>query len=78
MRLAIHPPYSADLAPSDFFPFGYVKNCLQGPTFQSHGEFLAGIVVVLGQIPIETLQHVFEHWMERPEWICQDNGICYP
>jgi hypothetical protein len=41
---------------------------LQGITFQSQDEWLAGIVAVLGQIPIETLQRVFEHWMKRLEW----------
>jgi hypothetical protein len=78
MRLATHPPYSADLAPSDFFLFGHVKNRLHGITFQSHDESLAGIVAVLGQIPIETLQRVFEHWMQRLEWVSQNNGDYYP
>jgi hypothetical protein len=29
LRLAPHPPYSPDLAPSDFFLFGYVKERLK-------------------------------------------------
>jgi hypothetical protein len=29
LRVATHPPYSPDLAPSDFFLFGYVKDRLQ-------------------------------------------------
>jgi hypothetical protein len=60
MRLAPHPPYSPNFAPLDFFLFGQIKNRLQGITFQSHDELLAGIVAVLGQIPIETMQRVFE------------------
>jgi histone-lysine N-methyltransferase SETMAR len=28
MKSGPHPPYSPDLAPSDFYPFGYVKRCL--------------------------------------------------
>jgi transposase len=39
--LATHPPYSPDLAPSDFFLFGYVKNRLQGIVFTSREELLA-------------------------------------
>jgi hypothetical protein len=28
LRLAVYPPYSPDLAPSDFFLFGHIKYCL--------------------------------------------------
>jgi histone-lysine N-methyltransferase SETMAR len=38
LRLATHPPYSPDLAPSDFFLFSYVKNSLQGIGFASREE----------------------------------------
>jgi hypothetical protein len=34
MRIASHPPYSADLALADFFLFGNVKNRLHGIIFQ--------------------------------------------
>jgi hypothetical protein len=30
MKSAPHPPYSPDLAPSDFYLFGYVNRCLAG------------------------------------------------
>jgi hypothetical protein len=33
LRLAPHPPYSPDLTPSDFFLFGYVKECLKEMVF---------------------------------------------
>jgi transposase len=36
--LAPHPPYSPDLAPSDFFLFGYVKERLKGMVFPSYEE----------------------------------------
>jgi hypothetical protein len=36
LRLAPHPPYSPDLAPSDFFLFGYVKERLKGMVFLSY------------------------------------------
>jgi hypothetical protein len=77
IRLASHLPHSPDLAALDFFLFGHVKNRLQGITFQSYDELLTGIVAVLSRIPIETLQRVFEHWMERLEWISQNNGDDY-
>ena len=35
---APHPPYSPDLAPSDFFLFGYVKEKLGGQSFKTREE----------------------------------------
>jgi hypothetical protein len=40
LRLAPSPPYSPDLAPSNFFLFGYVKECLKGMVFPSYEELL--------------------------------------
>jgi histone-lysine N-methyltransferase SETMAR len=77
LQLATHPPYSPDLAPSDFFPFGDVKNRLQGIVFASREALLAEISEVLHDIPLETLPHVFEHWIERLEWVSQSTGECY-
>jgi hypothetical protein len=73
-----HPPYLPDLAPSDFFFFGHVKNRLQGIVFRSNGELLAGIREVLDEIPVETLQDAFEHWIERFELVSQNNDNYYP
>jgi histone-lysine N-methyltransferase SETMAR len=38
LRLAVHPPYSPDLASSDFFLFRHSKHCLQGIPFPSPEE----------------------------------------
>jgi hypothetical protein len=38
VHLAPHPPYSPDLAPSDFFLFGYLKTKLVGLEFDSADE----------------------------------------
>jgi transposase len=67
LRLATHPPYSPDLAPSDFFLFGYVKHRLQGIAFASPEGLPAGINDELDDIPPETLPRVFEHWIEKLE-----------
>jgi histone-lysine N-methyltransferase SETMAR len=40
---APHPPYSPDLAPSDFFLFGHLKGCLKGTKFQDSQELLSFI-----------------------------------
>jgi histone-lysine N-methyltransferase SETMAR len=65
LRLLAHPPYSPDIAPCDFFLFG-------------HAKLLDVLASVLSNIPMDTFYHVFEHWMERLEWMSQNNGDYYP
>jgi transposase len=78
LRPALHPPYSPDLAPSDFFLFGYVKERLKGTVCPSYEELLDVIGEVVTGIESETLIAVFEHWMERLEWVSKNNGDSYP
>jgi histone-lysine N-methyltransferase SETMAR len=78
LRPAPHPPYSPDLAPSHFFLFGYVKECLKGMLFRSYEELLNAIGEVVTGIESETLTAVFEHRMERIEWVSKNNGDYYP
>jgi hypothetical protein len=73
-----HPSYSPDLAPSDFFLFGYVRERLKGMVFPSCKELLDAIGEVVTRIESETLTAVFEHWMERLEWMSKNNGDYYP
>jgi hypothetical protein len=75
--LASHPPHSAVLAPSEFL-FWHVQHCLQGTIFRSREELLAAIREIVTAIPPGTLHCVFEHWMERLEWVSQNNGDYYP
>jgi hypothetical protein len=57
-------PYSPDLAPSDFFLFGYVKGKLMRYRAEIASELLVRIQVILVKIPRETLKAVFLEWME--------------
>jgi hypothetical protein len=74
LRLAPHSSYSPDLTPSNFFLFGYVKKCLKGMVFPSYEELLDAISEMATGIESETLTVVFEHWMERPEWVSKNSG----
>jgi hypothetical protein len=65
MKQAPHSPYSPDLAPSDFFLFGYVKGRLMGYRVETASQFLVRIRVILAEIPRETLNPVFLEWMEQ-------------
>jgi hypothetical protein len=73
-----HPPYSPDLAPFDFFLFGYVKERLKGMVFPSCEESLCAIGEVMTGLESETLTTVFEHWMERLRWMSKNNGDYSP
>jgi hypothetical protein len=74
MKSAPHSPYSPDLAPSDFYPFGYVKRCLAGLSFEDADQLLAAIEGVLDGIEKVTLQTVSLEWMERLRKCIATNG----
>jgi hypothetical protein len=65
MRRAPHPPYSPDLAPSDFYLFDYIKHLLLGCEFTDRDSLLQGVSDILGGIEKATLEGVFCNWMER-------------
>jgi hypothetical protein len=50
MKSAVHAPYFPDLAPSDFYLFGYIKRCLAGLSFEDTDQLLAAIEGVLDGI----------------------------
>jgi hypothetical protein len=69
MRRIPQPPFSPDLAPSNFYLFGKLKTMLMGSVFENEQELLDGIMRVLDRIPGGELESVFEEWVERLE-IC--------
>jgi hypothetical protein len=74
MKSAPHPPYSPDLAPSDFYFVGYVKRCLAGLSFEDAGQLLAAVEGVLEGIEKVTLQAVFLESMDRLRTCIATNG----
>jgi hypothetical protein len=59
MKSTPDPPYSPDLAPSDFYLSGYVNRCLAGLSFEDADQPLAAGEGVLEGIEKVTLQGVF-------------------
>ena len=51
-ELLQHPPYSPDLAPSDFWLFPHLKKFLRGKHFSSNEDVIA--VVEEGILPVES------------------------
>jgi hypothetical protein len=50
IRKALHPPYSPDLAPSDFYPLGHVKQLMTGQSFENADELFSSIGAILHDI----------------------------
>jgi hypothetical protein len=65
LRTAPRPPYSPDLAPSDFFLFGHVKRVLPGAELQSSNELLDAVVQIVTDIPPEIVITTFHQWLDR-------------
>jgi hypothetical protein len=78
LRTIPHQPYSHDLALSDFFLFGHVKQFLAGMIFPSRDELFEAILSVVMKISIENLHRVFDHWLETLDWVVKNNGKYYP
>ena len=60
-----HPPYSPDLAPSDFYLFGYVKNAFANIVLNSMEEAVKEIMAFVEGIPKKQLIAVFDEWRRR-------------
>jgi hypothetical protein len=65
LKSAPHPPDSPDLAPSDFYLFGYVNHQFQGHEYTEGAKLVSGISEIVNQIPTDTLVDVFDDWMRR-------------
>jgi hypothetical protein len=74
MKSVPHLPYSADLAQSDFYLFGYVKKCLAGLSFEDTDQLLAAVEGIIECIEKMTLQEVFLEWMDRLRKYIATNG----
>ena len=60
--MASHPPYSPDLAPSDFFLFPRMKRNLKGKCFQNLEEVREK---TMKAITLQQFQNCFEQWKKQ-------------
>jgi hypothetical protein len=74
MKTAHHSVHSPDLAPSEFYLFGYVKGCLAVFPFESIDELPKVVRGVVDGIEKGTLQAVFLEWMDRLRKCTAANG----
>lgn len=67
-----HPSYSPDLAPSDFWLFGYLKQQLG--TYSDSKSLKQAVTKTLRNIPQDTFAKVFNQWVERMELCVANQG----
>ena len=65
MTVVPHPPYSPDLAPSDFFLFPKLKMKLNGLRFQTLEEIHTESQAVLNTLRENDFQECFKNWQYR-------------
>jgi hypothetical protein len=58
----VHPPSLPDLAPCDFFLFGYLGKRLKQSAYSTPNELEDAIARTIGAIPRETFLDVFASW----------------
>jgi len=61
----LHPPYSPDLAPCNFFLFPKMKLQLKGRRFDRVEEIKRESHNVLGTLQEQDFQHAFQQWQWR-------------
>jgi hypothetical protein len=69
-----HPPYSPDIAPSDFCLFGTVKQRLQTCEGQSFEELQENVHEILSSIGPDELEATMQAWMERLRRVIDTGG----
>jgi hypothetical protein len=65
--MVVHPVYSHDAAPTDFFLFGYLKDGMAGFTADSSADVLSQIRRIFSEISKETSVAVYEKCIIRLE-----------
>jgi transposase len=74
LQVAPHPPYSPDLAPCDFYLFGYIKSQLKGQTFEEPKDLLRAVRTVCEGISKATLLSTFRNWIQRLQTCHSSHG----
>lgn len=77
LKIVPHPPYSPDLAPSDFFLFGYLKNIMKGEKIPNKDVLEQRIWDLMAQIPETMMQRVTDSWKKRLRRVIELEGDYY-
>jgi hypothetical protein len=69
-----HPAYRPDLAPSDFFLFGFVTTRLPEYDIPDREGLKSAISQIFTEISKNMLMSVFEAWIKRLRWVNAHQG----
>jgi len=69
-----HPPFSPEIAPSDFYLFGYLKQTMAGQQYENPDQLYLAVDEILSEIPKDTLIGVFQTWERRSMEVIRSNG----
>jgi hypothetical protein len=72
-----HLPYSPDIAPSDFWFFGWSTREMKGQAFSSGEAVKTSLVPMWARIDPGQLFSVFHEWMKRLEYVIESEGEDY-
>jgi histone-lysine N-methyltransferase SETMAR len=70
----LHPPYSPDISPCDFWLFGFLKGWLKGRQSTSDQELPDIISAVLSDIIETEFFVVYEEYIERLKEVIRTHG----
>ena len=68
-----HPPYSPDIAPSEFWLFGRIKQSLGQTRFRDASELEATVLGIIREISESEIKKVYSEWIRHLE-ACIENG----
>jgi histone-lysine N-methyltransferase SETMAR len=77
LRVIPHPPYSPDLAPCDFFLFGFLKSQLRGRKSSTDEELEKNVRAIILSISKEQRIKVMENWIWRCDAVIASGGEYY-
>ncbi len=69
-----HPPYSPDIAPSDFFLFGVLKRLLEGTTFTDENQISNAILSIFSSLNSVAFKRAYDEWIVRLKKVINSNG----
>jgi hypothetical protein len=74
IKRVAHQLFSPDIAPSDFFLFGWLKGELSSrPVNEINGLFEI-VEIILSTLTPDTIARVFVNWIERLKQVIDTNG----
>ena len=73
-KVILHPPYSPDLAPSDYYLFRYLQNSLNGKTFNDDEAVKSHLVQFFADKDQKFYERGISKLPERWQKVIEQNG----